>query len=113
MKSSAWLIAAMVCLTLSLPAALAQEPGEKTFASPQDAGKALYEAVKADDKPAILAVLGQSASSIITSGDDVQDKNNADTFLKRYEQMNRWAKRSQRQPRFSTSAPTTGRSLSR
>ncbi len=91
MKSSAWLIAAMV-VALSLPAALAQEPGAKTFASPQDAGKALYEAVKADDKPAILAVLGQSASSIITSGDAVQDKNNADTFLKRFEQMNRWEK---------------------
>jgi hypothetical protein len=89
MKSRALLMAVAV-LALSLPAVFAQEPGEKTFASPQDAGKALYQAVKADDKPAMLTVLGQSASSIITSGDAVQDKNNADTFVKRFEQMNRW-----------------------
>ncbi len=91
MKSRTLLFAAMV-LALSLPGAFAQEPGEKTFASPQDAGKALYEAVKADDKPAMLAVLGQSASSVITSGDPVQDKNNGDIFVKRFEQMNRWEK---------------------
>jgi len=69
----------------------AQEPGEKTFATPQEAGKALHEAVKANDSPAILAVLGQSASSVIASGDEVQDKNNAEMFLRRFEQMNRWA----------------------
>ena len=34
----------------------------------------------------------QSASSVITSGDPVQDKNNGDTFVKRFEQMNRWEK---------------------
>jgi hypothetical protein len=84
------LLSAAVLLALSLPVAFSQEPGEKTFASPQDAAKALYEAVKADDKPAMLTVLGQSASSIITSGDPVQDKNNTDTFVKRFEQMNRW-----------------------
>jgi hypothetical protein len=47
--------------------------------------------VKTDDKPAILAVLGQSASSVVGSGDAVQDKTNADVFLRRFEQMNRWA----------------------
>ena len=75
---------------LQVPSAIAQESGQKTYASSQEAGKALYESVKADDKAAMLTVLGQSASSIVTSGDDVQDKNNRDVFLKRYEQMNRW-----------------------
>ena len=98
-------LAVMTCTCR--PMAFAQEPGEKTFASPQDAGKALYEAVKADDKPAMLAVLGQSASGVITSGDPVQDKNNGDIFVKRFEQMNRWEKEVAA-TRFSTSAPTTG-----
>ena len=77
-------------LALSNRVAGAQEPGEKTFATGPDAGKALYEAVKADDKTAMLAVLGQSASSVVESGDAVQDKNNRETFLRRYDQMNRW-----------------------
>jgi hypothetical protein len=69
----------------------AQESRQKTFASPQEAGSALYEAVKSDDKAATLAVLGSSASSIISSGDEVQDKNNRGIFVKHYEQMHRWA----------------------
>jgi len=81
---------AMLTWLLSLVPALAQEAGEKTFASCKDAGQALYAAVKADDKSAMLAVLGSSASGIIESGDDVQDKNNRASFLKNFEQMNRW-----------------------
>jgi len=70
----------------------AQEPGQKTFANAQDAGKALYDAAKSADKPAIEAVLGASSVSIISSGDEVEDKNGRDRFTQRYEQMNRWAK---------------------
>ena len=73
---------------------LAQEAGQKTFATPQEAGNALNESVESGDKAAQLAVLGASAASVITSGDDVQDKNNADIFLKHYKQMNRWARES-------------------
>ncbi len=81
-----------ILLTLVAAIANAQEPGQKTFATAQDAGKALYEAVKSGDKPAMEAVLGQSSTSIISSGDEVQDKNNFEFFTTRYEQMNRWAK---------------------
>ncbi len=81
-----------ILLTLVAAIANAQEPGQKTFATPQDAGNALYEAVKSGDKSAMEAVLGQSSGSIISSGDDVQDNSNRDFFTKRFEQMNRWAK---------------------
>jgi hypothetical protein len=77
-------------LVLASPMGWAQDAGEKTFASPQDAGKALSEAIRSEDKSAILVVLGQSASPIINSGDEVQDKNNVEFFLKRYDQMHRW-----------------------
>jgi len=72
--------------------ACAQEPGQKTFANPQDAGKALYDAGKSGDKAAIEAVLGASSASVVSSGDEVQDKSALDHFIQRYEQMNRWAK---------------------
>ena len=82
----------MASLALFVGMACAQEPGEKTFATPQEASKALYDAIKSGDKTAMLAVLGASSASIISSGDEVQDKNNADFITQRYEQMNRWAK---------------------
>jgi Protein of unknown function (DUF2950) len=70
---------------------IAQEAGQKTFATPQDAGKALFEAVQSTGTQDDLAVLGSSAASLVSSGDPVQDNNNRETFLKRYQQMNRWA----------------------
>jgi len=82
----------MLSLAVLAGIALGQEPGQKTFANPQDAGKALYDAAKSGDKAATEAVLGASSASILSSGDEVADKNNRDVFLQRYEQMNRWAK---------------------
>lgn len=85
---------AVFAISLVLLAAVmnAQEPGQKTFSTPQDAGKALYEAIKSGDKSAMEAVLGQSSASVISSGDEVQDKNNGEFITQRFEQMNRWAK---------------------
>jgi hypothetical protein len=77
------LLSVMVC---------AQEPGQKAFAKPEDAGKALYDAVQSGDKAAVVAILGPSSSKIVSSGDEVQDKNNRDRFLERYAQMHRYAK---------------------
>jgi len=95
MRSQSKFSSAVVLLTLLVlfaGIALAQEPGQKTFANSQDAGKALYDAAKSGDKPAIEAVLGASSSSVLSSGDEVEDKNTRDLFTRRYEQMNRWAK---------------------
>lgn len=77
----------MLCTLVS-----AQDPGQTTFTNPEEAGKAFYTAVKSGDKTALTAILGPSGNSIISSGDEVQDKKNADFFVEHYEQMNRWAK---------------------
>jgi hypothetical protein len=92
MKLRFTLIRNLALVVLLAGTILAQEQGQKTFANPRDAGKALYEAVKSGDKSAIAAVLGASSSKILSSGDEVQDKKGRDTFVLRYEQMNRWAK---------------------
>jgi hypothetical protein len=86
------LVFLLTSLVLFAGIALAQDSGQKTFPNPQDAGKALYDAVKSGDKAAIETVLGASSSSVVSSGDEVEDKNNRDFFTQRYEQMNRWAK---------------------
>jgi hypothetical protein len=78
-------------LMVSAPLVSAQEAAQKTFASPQEAGQALEQAVKSNGTDDDLAVLGASATNIVSSGDAVQDNNNREIFLKRFAQMNRWA----------------------
>ncbi len=80
-----------LCILLSA-VVCAQEQGQKTFATPEDAGKALYEAVQSGDKASVEAILGPASAKIVSSGDEVQDKKNHDNFVERYGQMHRWAK---------------------
>ena len=49
---------AWVMLALLIPAC-AQEANQKTYATPQDASKALYSAAKAEDKPALLSMVAR------------------------------------------------------
>jgi hypothetical protein len=91
LKLTKVLIGWTAVIALGVPV-LAQESGEKTFASPNDASNALYDAVKAGDKATTEAILGASSAPILASGDEVQDKHNAEAWLQRYEQMHRWGK---------------------
>src|SRR5208283_144829 len=63
---------------------------QKTFASPDDAGKALVEAAKAGNHDALIAVFGPGSQDIIFSGDTAQDKTNFENFIAAYATMNRW-----------------------
>jgi Protein of unknown function (DUF2950) len=82
-------IAAIVLFVLSVPLATAQQGNEKTFATPGDATLALYTAVKSNDSGTVAAIFGTNSSAILHTGDDVADKNMADNFIRRYEQMRR------------------------
>jgi hypothetical protein len=64
--------------------------GPKTFASPDDASRSLYEAAKAGDSNALLAIFGPGATELIVSGDPVQDKADRDKFVANYDEMHRW-----------------------
>ncbi len=88
-----WLPLALVAVTFaSLLAArpsFAQQANEKTFATPGEAALALYTATKAYDGQTLLVILGTKSGDIIHTGDEVADKNMADNFVRRYEQMHR------------------------
>ncbi len=71
-------------------AVFAQDPGQKMFSSPQDAAAALDGAMKNDSDQQVLAILGSSAQSLITSGDSVTDKTNRANFIKRYDQSHQF-----------------------
>ena len=63
-----------VLLLLSAGAARAEEAsGQKTFAKPEEAMRALVAAAKKDDSAAMLAILGPNAEQVLSSGDPVAD----------------------------------------
>ena len=65
---------------------------QKTFASPEAAGSALFEAAKAGDQNALMAVFGPDGKDLLFSGDAVKDKNTAQRFVDGYSRMHRWGK---------------------
>jgi Protein of unknown function (DUF2950) len=90
----------LIALALIIPlttgtiseSAVAAAASQSTFASPEEAGKALVEAAKSGDENAVLAVFGPGSKDIIYSGDATQDKKTAAAFASAYQVMNRWRK---------------------
>ncbi len=66
--------------------------GPQTFASPENAGQAIYAAAKSGDSNGLSAIFGPDAKELIFSGDPVQDKAGLDLFTSRYDEMHRWSK---------------------
>jgi hypothetical protein len=64
----------------------------KTFASPEAAGAALFDAAKTGDQGALIAIFGSAGKDLLFSGDVVKDKNNAQRFVDGYSRMHRWQK---------------------
>ena len=68
---------------------MAQQPGQKTFSSPQDASTALVAAAQANDEKATLEILGPDGKQIISSGDPTEDAQSRADFVRRYQEMHR------------------------
>jgi hypothetical protein len=81
-------IFAMVMASSAIPAA-AQQTGQETFPSAGKASHALVAALKDNDEPGLLKILGPEAKDIVSSGDPVEDKDNRAEFVQKYEQMHR------------------------
>jgi hypothetical protein len=79
------------CVLLALLASLSIGVGafaastQRNFASPEEATQALVQAVKARDRAATLAVLGQDAASWISSGDTAADQAAVAHFIEAYD----------------------------
>jgi len=69
------------------PAAQAQPaPPQRTFATPEEAVSALIAALKAQDRNAVLAVLGADARNALYSGDLVADRAAIARFVAMYQE---------------------------
>ena len=84
-------VAALLTGSFAAPS-MAQQSGQKTFSSPEDAGKALFAAAKSNDEKALLDLLGPDAKEVVSSGDEAEDAQARANFVKRYEEMSRLVK---------------------
>jgi hypothetical protein len=83
--------AAVVAFSLggSFAPAFAQQRGQQTFASAEDAAHALLVAMQSQDEQSPLNVLGPDAKQVLSSGDPMQDADARVDFVVRYQAMHR------------------------
>jgi hypothetical protein len=69
---------------------LAQEPGQRLFASAEDASRALFDAMQTPDEQAPLSILGEAGKDILSSGDPGEDADARVGFVVKYQEMHRF-----------------------
>jgi Protein of unknown function (DUF2950) len=89
-------LAAAVLLALSLGCsfapAFAQQPGQQTFASFEEAAHALFVAMKSQDEQSPLRILGPSGKEVLSSGDPEEDADARSSFVVKYQEMHRFVR---------------------
>jgi hypothetical protein len=88
-ECAAFVVLLAACLPLC---SVAQQRGQKTFSSPEEASDALVTAVQSNDEKAMLDVLGSDGKAIVSSGDEVEDAESRANFVQRYREMHRLVK---------------------
>jgi Protein of unknown function (DUF2950) len=88
--STVALVSIWACNKKTQPSATESSP--QKFASPDDAGKGLFEAAKSGNQETLLAILGPGSKELIYTGDTAEDKASLDGFVRAYQVMNRWRK---------------------
>jgi len=87
------LAAVAILLTGCLPArSMAQQQGQKTFSSAEEASHALVTAAESNDEKAMLEILGPDGKQIVSSGDEAEDTQSRANFVQRYHEMHRLVK---------------------
>jgi hypothetical protein len=84
------LAAITVLLTgcFAIPSA-AQQRGQKTFSSAEDASNALFTALQNNDEKAMLDILGSDGRQVVSSGDETEDAQSRANFVQKYQEMHR------------------------
>ena len=70
-------------------AALAAQPKQKTFETPEAAVEVLIQALRDHNEKALLAIFGPGSESLISSGDKVEDRVRREEFVRLYSEANR------------------------
>ena len=65
--------------------------GPRFFATPDSAGKELYDAAKSGNSDAVLAIFGTDAKDYLLTGNTADDQKAMSAFAADYDQMHRWS----------------------
>lgn len=84
-----YLIACSIVVSLCAQSGRAQETQQKLFPSAHAAVTALVNAARNNDISVLLELLGPDGKELISSGDDVADKNGRAKFVQSYEQQHK------------------------
>src|SRR5215467_9575324 len=86
--TASFLLISFVFLLLSIAGGrlVAQDPSQKTFASPGEAVQSMINAVKWGDNDQMILIFGPQAKDILSSGDPVADKTAREDVLEKYNQ---------------------------
>ena len=85
-------VVALFALSLgcSFAPTFAQQPGQRTFASAEEAASALFAAMHGQDQESCLSILGPAGKDVISSGDPVEDSDTRASFVVKYQEMHRF-----------------------
>jgi hypothetical protein len=84
--------ALVATLVLCGQLALAEEPTQQEFRSPEEASAALFAAAQQTNNRALLEVLGPAGKDLISSVDPAEDRKDREKFVAKYNEMHRVAK---------------------
>ena len=73
----------------AVDAARAQQTGQKTFPSAEEACAEFIRALQEQDHPALVQILGPGAKVIISGGDEAEDTASRKRFVEKYREMHR------------------------
>jgi hypothetical protein len=90
-RAGSGLAAILLVGVLSTPA-LAQQRGQKTFSSPEEASQALLKAAEKNNEKAIMGILGPEGRRIVSSGDETEDADSRAAFVTKFMEMHRLVK---------------------
>ena len=82
------LVIASLSASWGLPATGAVQ--QRTFATVEDAAKALVDAVKSGNRKEIVAILGPDGQRLVSSGDQVSDRRAGERFVAAYDEKHRF-----------------------
>jgi hypothetical protein len=84
-------VSVLFALTLGCSSAplFAQEAGQRTFSSAEDASRALFAAMQGEDEQAPLSILGPAGKDVLSSGDREEDLDARVGFVVKYQEMHR------------------------
>ena len=83
------IIAAVMMVAGCYQLVFATDAIQKSFKSPEEAVRALGDAVKRNDTKELLTIFGPEGKELISSGDKVADETGRERFAQAYEEMNK------------------------